>query len=217
MRLKIVFLQSRNSLPSQYENLLRDVIRKHARRAGKLLGVDFLNITFRWDHYVIPETGDSGIAFGQDWVHMAIDPARRKDEVRRIITTITPSTIYHEMNHISRNKHFGSEKSLLDAIVSEGLATVFAEEQWLAFKAPWGQYNEKELKPFLKVLRREKNNKKFSRDEWLFGRGNKPKWLGYKLGSYLIERAKDRNEGLTALGMTTKKTEEIVRLSKLEI
>ena len=217
MRLKIVFLQSKKSLPSQYENLLRDVIRKHARRAGKLLGVDLLNITFRWDHDVIPETGEAGFARGQDWVHMAIDPARRKDEVRRIITTITPSTIYHEMNHIARNLCFGSEKVLLDAIVSEGLATVFAEEQWLAFKAPWGQYNEKELKPFLKVLRREKENKKFSRDEWFFGRGNKPKWLGYKLGSYLIERAKDRNEGLTALGMTTKKTEEIVRLSKLEI
>ena len=217
MRLKIVFLQSRKSLPSQYENLLRDVIRKHARRAGKLLGVDLLNITFRWDHYVIPETGNWGAAYGQDWVHMEIDPTRRKDEVRRIITKITPSTIYHEMNHIARNICFDSEKALLDAIVSEGLATVFAEEQWLAFKAPWSQYNEKELKPFLKVLRREKNNKRFSRDEWFFGRGNKPKWLGYKLGSYVIESAKNRNDGLTAMEMTTKKTGEIVRLSKLAI
>ncbi len=106
---------------------------------------------------------------------------------------------------------------MLDAIISEGLATVFAEEQWPAFEAPWGQYNEKELKPFLKVLRREKNNKSYSHDEWFFGRGNKPRWLGYKLGSYLIESAKNRNNGLTAMEMTTKKTGEIARLSKLEI
>ncbi len=70
MRLKIVFLQSRNSLPSQYENIWKDMIRKHARRAGKLLGVDFVNITLRWNDQVIPETGELGIAFGQDWVHM---------------------------------------------------------------------------------------------------------------------------------------------------
>ena len=89
--------------------------------------------------------------------------------MRRIIAKITPSTIYHEMNHIARNKHLGSKKDLLDAIISEGLATVFAEEQWPAFEAPWGQYNEKELKPFLKVLRREKNNKSYSHDEWFFG------------------------------------------------
>ena len=217
MRLKIVFLQSIERLPRQYENLWKDMIRKHARRAGKLLDLDLVNITLRWNDQVIPETGELGLAFGQDWVHMTIDPARRKDEVRRIIAKITPSTIYHEMNHIARNKHLGSKKDLLDAIVSEGLATVFAEEQWPAFEAPWGQYNEKELKPFLKVLRREKNNKSYSHDEWFFGRGNKPRWLGYKLGSYLIESAKNRNDGLTAMEMTTKKTGEIARLSKLEI
>ena len=189
MRLKIVFLQSIERLPRQYENLWKDMIRKHARRAGKLLNLDLVNITLRWNDQVIPETGELGIAFGQDWVHMTIDPARRKDEVRRIIAKITPSTIYHEMNHIARNMCFGSEKALLDAIVFEGLATVFAKEQWLAFKAPWGQYNEKELKPFIKVLKREKKNKKFSRGEWFFGRGNKPKWLAARGGKGFFQAA----------------------------
>ena len=218
MKLGIVFLLSKASLGRDYSRLFEETISNHARKGGKLLGIDFLNITVHLNKdRVIPETGEVGFAMGDDWIHITVDPTRRRKELGQIITTIIPSTIYHEMSHIARNKYVGRHKTLLDAVVFEGVANTFAEEQWPMFAPPWTQYSEQEMIPFLKILKKQGQSENYSHDEWFFGRGKKPRWIGYKLGSYIIRSAKERNEGLTALKVAKVDTKEIATLSKLDL
>ncbi|MGH9783492.1 MAG: DUF2268 domain-containing putative Zn-dependent protease, partial [Terriglobia bacterium] len=120
-------------------------------------------------------------------------------------------------SHIARNKYLGRHRTLLDAVVFEGLANTFAEEQWPMFDAPWTRYSEPELTPFLRILKKDGHSEKYSHDEWFFGQGKKPRWIGYKLGSYIVRFAKERNAGLTALKMVKLATKEIASLSKLNI
>ncbi|MGH9783234.1 MAG: hypothetical protein ACRD88_03535, partial [Terriglobia bacterium] len=77
MKLKIVFLLSKASLGSDYSRLFEETISKHARKGGKLLGIDLLNITVLLNKdRVIPETGQIGFAVGDDWIHLTVDPTR---------------------------------------------------------------------------------------------------------------------------------------------
>jgi uncharacterized protein YjaZ len=69
----------------------------------------------------------------------------------------------------------------------------------------------------LRILKKDGQSEKYSHDEWFFGRGKKPRWIGYKLGSYIVRSAKERNAGLTALKMVEMKTNEIANLSHLDI
>ncbi len=44
-----------------------------------------------------------------------------------------------------------------------------------------------------------------------------PRWLGYKLGNYIVHSAKEKNHNLTALRMTKKTASEIAKLSGIGI
>lgn len=217
MRLNIAILESEKSLQKQDSKRLREVINKHARRACRLLDIKLLNITLHFSKNVIPETGEAGYASGRDWIQITIDPARKPKELQKIIDDIIPATIYHEANHITREKYVGESRNLLEAIITEGLADIFAEECWPAFKAPWSVFQQKKIKPFLKSLGGEKNNRKYSHNDWFFGIGKYPRWLGYKMGGYIVQSAKEKNRNLTALKMTKMTANKIVKLSGISI
>src|SRR3989344_4230153 len=216
MKLKLIILESKKGLRNQEIKHLQDVINRHARKAGKLLGVALLNITVHFGKDVISETGEAGYA-KNDWIQITIDPTRKIKELQKIITDIIPATIYHETNHIAREERFGEGENLLEAIINEGLADVFSEEQWPVFKAPWSKYDKNKMRPFLQSLRKEKKNRKYLHSDWFFGTGNKPRWLGYKLGSYIVHSAKEKNQSLTALKMTRVTVSKIVKLSGVAI
>lgn len=211
MVLNIVILKSKIGLSQPESKHLREVINIHGRKAGELLEIDLVNITVNFSRKVIPETGEIGYAT-DDWARITIDPTRKSKEIKKIISFIIPATIYHEMNHIAREKYVGESKNLLEAIIAEGLADTFAKEQWLKFKAPWSAYSKDELTPFTRNLRSLEKNKKYSHNDWFFGAGNKPRWLGYKLGTYIINLVKEKNTNLTALEMTRIPAKQIIRL-----
>lgn len=217
MKLNIIILKSKRGLKKQDSKHLRGVVDKHARKAGKLLGVDLLNITVHFSKNVIPETGEAGYATGRDWVQITIDPTRKSKESLKIISEIIPATVYHEVNHIAREKYVGESKNLLEAIVAEGLADLFAEEHWSKFKAPWSTYQQKKIQPFLKSLKNEKNSRKYSHSDWFFGTGKYPRWLGYKLGRYIAQSAKEKKRNLAVLKMTKMTANKIVKLSGISI
>lgn len=217
MKLNIIILESKKDLRKQDSKRLQGVIRKHAQKACGLLGVELLNITVHLNRDVIPETGEAGYASGRDWIQITIDPARKPKELQRIINDIIPATIYHEANHIARERYVGASNNLLEAIIAEGLADVFAGEYWSKFKAPWSIYQQKKIQQFLKSLRSEKSSRKYSHNDWFFGTGKYPRWLGYKLGSYIVQSAKEKNRNLTALKMTKMTANKIMKLSGISI
>lgn len=212
MMLNTVILKSKRELGKIENRRLREVINKHAHKAGNLLGINLVNVAVNFSKRVIPETGEVGYA-ADDWVWITIDPTRKSKELEKTIASIIPATIYHEINHIAREKYVGESKNLLEAVITEGLANAFAEEQWPKFKAPWSIYSKNKILPFMRDLENEKKNKKYSYGDWFFGTGDKPRWLGYQLGSYIINSIKEKNINLTALEMTRMTTKQIVKLS----
>lgn len=217
MRLNLVILKSKKNIDRQDEKLLRVVISKHARKAGRLLNIDLVNITVHFSKNVIKETGEDGFTIGKDWIRIAIDPTRGKAKLGRTITDFIPATVYHEMSHIARELYVVGSGTLLDAVIFEGLADTFAREQWPTFNAPWSRCGKRQFQRLLKFLKKEKNNKKFSHGDWFFGTGKQPRWLGYTLGGYIVQSAKEKNPGLTALKMMKMKTREIVKLGGIAI
>lgn len=219
MKINIIFLESEKELSEYQKKNLKNIISLHMKRAAKLFDLKLINVIIYFNKdWVIPETGEGANASGADLIQITIDPTRNNNKIDDMIKRIIPLTVYHELNHLARLKFIGHiNKTLLDSIISEGLANVFAEEMWSEFKAPWGKHTYKEIKSFVEPLKKEKNKKKYSHDEWFFGSGEKPRWIGYKLGSYIIQSAKKVNPGLSAQDMTKLETKEVVKLSGLKI
>lgn len=106
------------------------------------------------------------------------------------------------MNHVARWNKKGHGNTLMDAIISEGLAIVFAEENWNLFEAPWGKYGQGEIKKYLQFLnkRNKKQDLNCNHAEWFFGKG-KPIWLGYKAGSFIIRAIKNKDNAIGSLAL----------------
>ena len=162
--------------------------------------------------------GSGGFAPNSEWIRIAIDPFRREKDVEYIIKNIVPLNVYHEMNHVARWNKPGYGSTLLDAIISEGLAVVFAEENWDFFEAPWGKYGKKEIKKYMELLNKRSKNKdnNYNRAEWFFGKG-KPNWLGYKLGSFIIREVKNKNPNIDSIVFIHMSSRKIIKLSGMRL
>ena len=215
MTLNLVFLKTSKSIASEEKSHLRRVILRHTKKAAGILRIKLLNFTVYFNKNVIAETGELGHASGGDWIRLTVDPTINRKKLNLIISNIIPSTIYHEMAHISRQKYLDYGDKLLETMISEGLATVFAEEQWPQFKAPWGRYTKKQIKKFIRLTKKEKNNKKYSHDVWFYGKG-KPRWLGYKLGAFIIRSVKKHNSKLNAAKIMNMNAQKILKLGKIK-
>jgi uncharacterized protein YjaZ len=190
----------------------------HAGKAGNILKIPLVNITvYPNKNFVIPETGDGGYTPSKDWFHIYIDPQRK--DFNKIVKNVIPATIYHEMNHAARWKYTGYGTNLLEVIITEGLATVFAEEQWIKFKAPWADCSEAEINTLLNIVRKreKKNDITYSHGEWFYGTGKLPRWIGYKVGSYVIKSYRSKNKSIKWNQLIKMNANDIIRLSRINL
>jgi uncharacterized protein YjaZ len=219
-KIHIQFLKTERGLIKKDKELLEEIIKDHAGKAGSILNVPMVNITiYSNPGFTIPETGEGGYAPSKDWFHIYIDATKKKEELNKIIKNIIPATIYHEMNHVSRWKNTGYGLNLPDVIVTEGLATVFAKEQWKKYKAPWNNYSKKEFRKLLSLFKKRKKNddKKYNHEEWFYGTGKLPRWAGYKLGSYIIQSFRKNNKNINWKEILKMSTKEIIKKSRVDL
>lgn len=194
---------------------MRRIINSHAKNACKSLGISNVNIIiYSNKEQTIPTVGVGGYAPNADWIQIAIDPTKPDNLLKEIIEKIVPLSIYHELNHVARWRTVGYGNNIPETFITEGLAIVFAEKNWVTFKAPWGNYSEQDIKKYLKLIR-ERSNSEYNHSEWFFGKG-KPKWLGYKVGKFIVEKA-IQNSGLAVEKLTKMSAGEILELSKVKL
>lgn len=130
---------------------------------------------------VIPETGESASAFPPDTIYWTVDPKRATETIR---AQLRP-TLFHELHHLVRDAKVPRD-TILDAAISEGMATVF-ERDYAGAAAPWGQYPP-EVSAWAQELRALPPSA--PRQEWLFRHPDGRRWIGFKVGTYLVERAR---------------------------
>lgn len=131
----------------------------------------------------IPETGVGGFAPTAHVLYVSINPAF--EGLWNSLNAEIQSTLAHELHHCARWQAVGYGTTLLEALVSEGLADHFDIEVNGTQPRPWSvalqdteleQMKEK-AKPFL-------HDARYSHNDWFFGSKelNIPRWTGYALG-----------------------------------
>ncbi len=219
MKINVFLFKVKRDISDKNKRLLRKVVLKHAKIAAKKLDVDLINIVVYPNRALtIPKIGAGGFAPNNEWIRLAVDPCRGEKDVERIIKNVLPLSIYHEMNHVARWGNPGYGKGLIEAIISEGLAIIFAKENWNSFEAPWGKYRKKEIEKYMEIFnKRDKNqDKHYDHAEWFFGKG-KPNWLGYKIGSFIIHAVRNKNPNIDPSALVHMSSKKIIKLSGINI
>lgn len=105
-------------------------------------------------------------------------------------------TLAHELHHTLRWKKPGYGKTLLDALVTEGLADHFDIEVFGEKPQPWSvAFTLEELDKIRTKAEKEFNNKDYNHFAWFYGNEELgiPEWAGYSLGFQIIKDYLKRN------------------------
>lgn len=223
MKVNIIFIPVEKKTPainSRERKLIAQVVKRHALRAAKLLRIKRHALTFTVHPFWWANA--SGGAESKEWVRLKI-PLRWKSKGARLLhfEKILPGLVYHEMHHLARNYVFSPEKTypphrLANSLVSEGLAVAFSEEQVPTYKATYAAYRARQLRKWFRKIRAEKWSRNYDYQAWFHGKG-KPRWLGYKIGKYIIDELKRRHPRLKALNLVHKDARTVLKLSGVKL
>jgi len=212
MTLNILFIKSKKGFSKREKQRIKNIIRKTANQAAKILNLPkdcLINFTV----YSFDKNYIGGFTQAEDFIQISIPRKKKLNEEE------LKSIIFHEMYHIKMG-YFGYSKKkiyLLEALFSEGLATIFALKQAPRYIPKWSRYTKNFIKKWLPQTKEEKFNKNYSHDEWFFGSKGKPFQLGYKIGTYLVEQVQKHHPELTPEKLVKKNTKTLLKLSKVNL
>jgi uncharacterized protein YjaZ len=174
---------------------------------GLLVGLPSrLTLIVRWGKDVIPETGENGAAGFPGNIAWTMDPDR--DALAIIRGQLRP-TLFHELHHLARASQI-TTRSLLDRVVTEGLATAF-ERDVAKVDPPWGQPPPEILEWTREILRQPDGA---DPTMWLIRHPDGRRWIGMRVGTFLVDRA-TRASGRSPAALVSAPTAEILRLANV--
>lgn len=153
---------------------------------------------------VIPEVGIGGFAADGHTVFVALDPDHEGFDAA-VERELFP-TVAHELHHVARRQASQRGRTLLDALVNEGLADHFAMELTGVGPPPWARALTPEQAATLASRAREEyDNPRYDHIAWFFGSDELgiPRWTGYALGFKLVGDYLARNPGTKASALAT--------------
>lgn len=151
---------------------------------------------------IIPSLGIGGRAISDHEACLYFDPLN--PHVVESLSHWAGREIAHELNHLARWQAKIRGRTLLDAFVFEGLATVYEERYQNKYQpTPWGQALSKEqIVSEWQKARLELDSTDYDRDDWFFGRHHgHPVWTGYALGTAIVQSYVEQhpNESMSRL------------------
>ena len=159
------------------------------------------------DKNVIPEIGATGSADGTSTVQWKVDPDR-PGGTEGIANAYLRTFLFHELHHLARLSALPPNGGYIDAMITEGLATAF-ERDFGGARPLWGLYPD-DVGGWVKEVRALPP--KAPRKDWMFQHPDGRRWIGYKVGTYLVDRAM-RASGKSAVDLVAAPTGEILRLA----
>ncbi len=172
-------------------------------------------ITVLADDEVIPETGDLGAAVAPGYVRWTVAPSYPEGVEGVILRRFRPA-LFHELHHLARGwVMYGYSPALgdglLDSVISEGLATVF-EREMTGIRPPWGRYPA-EVEEWVEEMLNLPQAASY--EHWMYKHPDGRRWVGYKVGAYIVEKA-EANSGLSAAEMVTFPTEQVLKMAGIQ-
>lgn len=122
-------------------------------------------------------------------------------------------TVFHESNHAARWNSIPEDYRLIESAIFEGLATVF-EREHAGYKPLYGEYNDdKTMQKWLHEIQKAKDDWN-QREALFFDNPDGRRWVGYKTGAWLIDRAM-KNSGKSVIELTTLSADDILEMAKI--
>lgn len=148
----------------------------------------------------IPGYGVGGYTPNAHLVTISIDPVYA-DSGRMFVEHLS-QTVAHELHHAARDRGPGYGESLLEALVSEGLADHFAVTLLRIPPPPWTHaLTAEQGTRLLATARSEFDLPSYDHARWFFGSADLPRWTGYALGYELVSKYLEANPEQTAASL----------------
>ncbi|GMA15844.1 hypothetical protein E5F05_06675 [Deinococcus metallilatus] len=173
-------------LSPELEAGVREVAQEALTRHAARLGLDGVDVAVYMTPWTLPETGVGGYSPLPHWVQVTLTPENPYFMTRW--RTEVPATLAHELHHARRWRGPGYGRTLLEALVSEGLAQHFEAEERGA--PPPYAHVDSSLDTLWQRARAELYTPTYNHAAWFFGSeaANLPRWAGYALGYELVRR-----------------------------
>ena len=133
----------------------------------------------------IPEIGHCGFAPRSGLIRLILDPDN--PNLEQHMGESLERTIAHELHHALRWDAVGYGSTLLDSLVSEGLAGRFAEELYGNSAELWeSALKATDISRYAGIALAGAESTCYNHRAWFFGSSEFPRWTGYTLGWELI-------------------------------
>jgi hypothetical protein len=180
---------------------IREILEATLARVTEALPLTGVTITVAADPArAIPGYGVGGFTSNGQTVRLSIDPAFLDPA---LLQARLPPLLAHELHHARRFRGPGYGRTLLEAMVSEGLADHFSIELLGAPVPPWSEaFPREETARFWELARPELDSTAYSHERWFFGPSPPlPRWTAYTLGFRLVEDYQAAHPGATAANL----------------
>jgi hypothetical protein len=156
---------------------------------------------------VDPDTGEAATPSVPDVVYWTVSPTRAGG-VSAIARAQLRATLFHPFCYLARRAAIGPVDRLKDEVISMGLATVFARD-FGGRSDPWGAYPLQVDAWVHEVLALPDDAR---RDQWMDRHPDGRRWIGPKVGTYLVDRAV-RASGRSVTDLVSAATDDIIRIA----
>jgi Predicted Zn-dependent protease (DUF2268) len=184
------------------ETAIRGLVTSALDRVNGVLPLTGVTITVNADgSQAIGGYGLGGRTLGAAAVEMYLDPGF--PNLAQLLPERLPPLVAHELHHARRFRGPGYGRTLLEAMVSEGLADHFSIELMGAPVPPWSDaFPRDQTEGYLGLARPELDTTSYDHERWFFGPSPPlPRWTGYTLGFRLVEAYQAAHPGATAASL----------------
>lgn len=190
-KINVLITRANGNLDSKVE-AIKKAVKEAEQYVYPKLKVDWdidLLVTNRLYDIIIPDDGVGGRTQTSDFIEFAIDEEKATEN-------LISEMVAHELCHAARwGKNDEWINSLLDGVISEGIATYLEAEfvkdrnEKTVFIKTILERSDKENEKILEKLRSQLDSNYYDYDTNFFGGSNDlPRWSGYSLGYYLVRK-----------------------------
>ena len=190
-KINVLITRANGNLDSKIE-AIKKAVKEAEQYVYPKLKVDWdidLLVTNRLYDIIIPDDGVGGRTQTSDFIEFAIDEEKATENLISEMVT-------HELCHAARwGKNDEWINSLLDGVISEGIATYLEAEfvkdrnEKTVFIKTILERSDEENEKILEKLRSQLDSNYYDYDTIFFGGSNDlPRWSGYSLGYYLVRK-----------------------------
>jgi hypothetical protein len=170
---------------------------------------------FRVGNDVIPETGEVGISLAPGLVQWIAD-TEQTATLTELAERQLRFTLFHELHHQVRGWVVSGgppNRTLMDSVVAEGLATAFARDT-AGHQAPWADYPDNVRDWATELQSVSRTVASADHRQWMIRHADGRRWIGYRAGTYICDQVTARS-GSSAADLVSQPTGDILALAGL--